>query len=164
MAQFGPNKALSVYNLTRHTFTLFASVVPSMHASISSILGVVCSLQGQSLTLRGGNGSDPDRIVFFPYLFPYFENKYGYGCCSNTNSEQMLLKYEYTWDVFSIYTGYEYRSDVFLNTYRLVKSYNNCLARQGAPERIGELVSTSTSISWAARTSHEEISFHPPPM
>jgi hypothetical protein len=55
--------------------------------------------------LRGGNGSDADRIVLFPYPFSYLKNKYGCeygycqiqmrsGCYSNTNTDRMFFQYE----------------------------------------------------------------------
>jgi hypothetical protein len=53
---------------------------------------------------RGGNRSDADRIVPFPYPFPYFQNEYGCGygcyririrngCYSNTNTDRMISQF-----------------------------------------------------------------------
>ena len=61
-----------------------------------------------TLAHRGGNGSDADRIVPFPYPFSHFQNEYGL-MLPNMNTERMLLKYEYGSDVFSIRSGYEYK-------------------------------------------------------
>jgi hypothetical protein len=90
---------LNMQDAGRLTWTCFCFLNGGIAPSSASMLTWTCVL-----TSRGGNGSDADRIVPFPYPFPYFQNEYGcgYECCririrsgcySNTNTDRMFSQF-----------------------------------------------------------------------